>query len=61
LSNAAHSIEQRGAKWIIAAMDRTGAEQLASMLGVGRSHTSRIIQTFKSEGIRDAARLHCGA
>ncbi len=56
--NAIHSIEQRTAKWILAAMDRTGDhvlplthEQLAGMLGVGRSYTSRVIQTFKAEGI----------
>jgi CRP-like cAMP-binding protein len=56
--NAIHSIEQRTAKWILAAMERTGNqkvplthEQLATMLGVGRSYTSRVIQTFKAEGI----------
>ena len=56
--NAIHSIEQRTAKWILAAMDRTGDhllplthEQLAGMLGVGRSYTSRVIQSFKAEGI----------
>jgi Crp-like helix-turn-helix domain len=57
--NAIHSIEQRTAKWIISAMERTdGAhivplthEQLATLLGVGRSYTSRVIQTFKAEGI----------
>jgi hypothetical protein len=61
--NAIHSIEQRTAKWIISAMERTGMdvvplthEQLASMLGVGRSYTSRVIQTFKSEGILETRR-----
>jgi CRP-like cAMP-binding protein len=61
--NAIHSIEQRSAKWIISAMDRTGGdivplthEQLASMLGVGRSYTSRVIQTLKSEGILETRR-----
>lgn len=61
--NAIHSIEQRTAKWIIAAMERTGTdvvplthEQLASMLGVGRSYTSRVIQVFKSEGILETRR-----
>ena len=61
--NAIHSIEQRTAKWIISATDRTGAdvvplthEQLASMLGVGRSYTSRVIQTFKAEGILETRR-----
>ncbi len=61
--NALHSIEQRTAKWILAAMDRTGDhllplthEQLAGMLGVGRSYTSRVIQTFKAEGILETRR-----
>jgi Crp-like helix-turn-helix domain len=56
--NAIHSIEQRSAKWIISTMERTGEhvlpltqDQLAGMLGVGRSYTNRIIQTFKAEGI----------
>jgi len=57
--NAIHSIEQRTAKWIISAMERTDGEevvpltheQLATLLGVGRSYTSRVIQTFKAEGI----------
>lgn len=61
--NAIHSIEQRTAKWILSAMDRTGTEvvpltheQLASMLGVGRSYTSRVIQTFKCDGILETRR-----
>ncbi len=61
--NAIHSIEQRTAKWIISAMDRTGDhrvpmthEQLSTMLGVGRSYTSRVIQTFKAEGILETRR-----
>lgn len=61
--NAIHSIEQRTAKWIVSAMERTGTdavplthEQLASMLGVGRSYTSRVIQSFKSEGILETRR-----
>jgi hypothetical protein len=56
--NAIHSIEQRAAKWILAAMDRTGDgvvplthEQLAAMMGVGRSYTSRVLQAFRQEGI----------
>ena len=31
-------------------------EQLATLLGVGRSYTSRVIQTFKAEGILDTRR-----
>ncbi len=56
--NAAHSIEQRTAKWLMAALDRTGdhdvpltQEQLAAMLGVGRSYISRVVQTLKSRGV----------
>lgn len=61
--NAIHSIEQRTAKWIIAAMERTGSdlvplthEQLSTMLGVGRSYASRVIQTFKQAGILETRR-----
>ncbi|MGJ4940894.1 Crp/Fnr family transcriptional regulator [Bradyrhizobium sp. HKCCYLS1011] len=62
--NAIHSIEQRTAKWIISAMERTDGngtvplthEQLATLLGVGRSYASRVIQTFKAEGILDTRR-----
>lgn len=61
--NAIHSIEQRAAKWIVAAMERTGSssirlthDQLANMLGVGRSYTSRMIQSLKSEGVLKTGR-----
>ena len=62
--NAIHSIEQRTAKWIISAMERTDDEdmlpltheQLATLLGVGRSYVSRVIQTFKAEGILQTRR-----
>lgn len=53
--NAIHSIEQRAAKWILAAADRTGAttvpmthEELSQMLGVGRGYTSRVLNGFRS-------------
>jgi CRP-like cAMP-binding protein len=56
--NAAHSIEQRTARWLLAALERTGSQnirvtqdQLASVLGVGRSYISRIVQVFKAQGI----------
>ncbi len=65
--NAAHSIEQRTAKWLLAAMDRTGAtdvaltqEQLASMLGVGRSYLSRVIQDLKSKEVIETRRGRIG-
>jgi DNA-binding transcriptional regulator YhcF (GntR family) len=62
--NAVHSIEQRTAKWIISAMERTDGndvvplthEQLATLLGVGRSYASRVIQAFKAEGIVETRR-----
>jgi hypothetical protein len=62
--NATHSIEQRTAKWIISAMERTDGdnavplthEQLATLLGVGRSYTSRVIQAFKAESVLETRR-----
>jgi hypothetical protein len=62
--NAIHSIEQRTAKWIVSAMERTDGdatvplthEQLATLLGVGRSYTSRVMQTFKAEGVLETRR-----
>jgi hypothetical protein len=61
--NAIHSIEQRTAKWILSARERTGDdlvplthEQLSTMLGVGRSYASRVIQTFKAEGTLETRR-----
>src|SRR5579863_5248229 len=63
--NAIHSIEQRTAKWIISAMERNDDgsnivplthEQLATLLGVGRSYASRVILTFKAEGLVETRR-----
>ncbi|HEY8950309.1 MAG TPA: Crp/Fnr family transcriptional regulator [Rhizomicrobium sp.] len=61
--NAIHSIERRAAKWILSAMERTGDhlvplthEELAGMLGVGRSYTSRVLQTFRQEGLLETRR-----
>jgi hypothetical protein len=61
--NAIHTIEQRTAKWIISAMERTDSdlvplthEQLATMLGVGRSYASRVVQTFKADHILETRR-----
>lgn len=61
--NATHSIEQRAAKWIVSAMERTGdsivpltQEQLAAMLGVGRSYASRVLQNFRREGVVETRR-----
>ena len=62
--NAAHSIGQRTAKWLLAAMERTGAtdvvltqEQLAAMLGVGRSYLSRIVQDLKTRRVIETRRV----
>jgi CRP-like cAMP-binding protein len=56
--NAAHSIEQRAAKWILAAMERTGEseipltqEQFAEMLGVGRTYVSRVMRALRDRGL----------
>jgi CRP-like cAMP-binding protein len=56
--NAAHSIEQRAAKWIVSVHEHIGEaeiplthEQLAGMLGVSRSYASRVIQMFKARRI----------
>jgi hypothetical protein len=61
--NAIHSIEQRAAKWMVAAIERTGNdvvpfthEELAAMLGAGRSHTTRVLQDFKSRGLIETRR-----
>lgn len=61
--NAAHSIEQRAAKWIIDLIEHTGTEQVlltheqfAAILGVGRSYASRVLQRLKAEGIVDTGR-----
>jgi CRP-like cAMP-binding protein len=56
--NAAHKLERRAAKWLVASFERTGTEhitmtqeQFASLLGVGRSYASRQIQRFKADGL----------
>ena len=61
--NAAHSIEQRAAKWILTTMGRTqrdvvplSHEQLSTMLGVGRSYTTRVLRKFVADGVLKTAR-----
>lgn len=56
--NAIHAIEQRTAKWILAAAEHGGRDEvwmtqdrLSAMLGVGRSYVSRVIRRYKEEGI----------
>jgi hypothetical protein len=61
--NAVHTIEQRTVKWLLAAIDRTGdhdvpltQEQLAGMMGVGRSYVSRVIQSLKRRKLLETRR-----
>ncbi|MCB4767494.1 Crp/Fnr family transcriptional regulator [Ancylobacter sp. Lp-2] len=61
--NAAHSIEQRTAKWLIGAMERSGdanvrltQEQLAAMLAVGRSYVGRVLHVLRAAGAVDTRR-----
>jgi len=61
--NAVHSIEQRAAKWLISAMERTSdarvsltQQQVADMLGVGRSYVSRVIQSLKARNLIETHR-----
>lgn len=55
--NAVHTVEQRAAKWLLAAMDRTGdrsiamtQDQLGSLLGVGRTYASRVVGRLVKAG-----------
>jgi hypothetical protein len=56
--NATHTISQRAAKWLIAASNRTRGsefemtqEQLAEMLGVGRTFVTRVVGRLREEGM----------
>jgi len=55
--NATHTISQRTAKWLLAAVARTDGlefemtqEQLAEMLGVGRTFVTRVVKRLRDEG-----------
>ena len=61
--NATHTISQRTAKWLLAASARTERndfelthEQLAMMLGVGRTFVTRTLKTFKDAGVLETHR-----
>jgi hypothetical protein len=61
--NAAHTIAQRTAKWLLAAMSRTrGPEfamthvQLAEMLGVGRAFVTRVVAKLREAGTIETRR-----
>lgn len=54
--NATHTISQRAAKWLLAAASRTQKqeielthEQLAEMLGVGRTFVTRVVSRLREE------------
>lgn len=56
--NATHTISQRTAKWLLAAAARTEGqefkltqEQLAEMLGVGRTFVTRTVKAFRDKGV----------
>jgi CRP-like cAMP-binding protein len=56
--NAAHGIEQRAARWLIASQERSRSsrvqltqEQLGGLLGVGRSYVARILARLRAEGM----------
>jgi hypothetical protein len=56
--NATHTIVQRTAKWLLAGVARTGKpefemtqEQLAEMLGVGRTFVTRVVSQLRDENV----------
>src|SRR5690606_5871220 len=56
--NATHTIAQRTAKWLLAAVSRTAGmefsmtqDQLAQMLGVGRTFVTRTVRNFRDLGV----------
>ncbi|MCJ2188873.1 Crp/Fnr family transcriptional regulator [Novosphingobium beihaiensis] len=61
--NAVHPLGQRAAKWLSAAVERTGTQeititqdQLASFLGVGRSYVSRMLQRLRAQKLIETRR-----
>ncbi|WP_206244850.1 Crp/Fnr family transcriptional regulator [Novosphingobium terrae] len=61
--NATHTIAQRTAKWLLAAIARTGdcqfemtQEQLAEMLGVGRTFVTRVVSRLRQDGTIETRR-----
>ena len=55
--NAAHSVEQRAAKWLTSVVELTGSdkvsfrqEQLALMFGVGRTYVTRVMARLAEAG-----------
>jgi hypothetical protein len=61
--NATHTIVQRTAKWLLAGLARTGSaefemtqDQLAQMLGVGRTYVVRVVGQLRDEGVLETRR-----
>ena len=60
--NAFHSIEQRAARWLLHAQDRTGdrieltQQALSDLLGVQRTTVNAVIQELDGEGLVSAGR-----
>jgi CRP-like cAMP-binding protein len=61
--NATHTIKQRTAKLLLAALARTGQrdlavtqDQLADMLGVGRSFVTRVVGEMRTQGVVETRR-----
>jgi biotin operon repressor len=61
--NATHTITQRTAKWLLAAVGRTHSnefkmtqEQLAEVLGVGRTFVTRVVSRLRQEGTIETRR-----
>jgi CRP-like cAMP-binding protein len=61
--NATHTIVERCAKWLLAALARTGSsefemtqDQMAEMLGVGRSYVARVVGQLRDEGVLETRR-----
>jgi CRP-like cAMP-binding protein len=56
--NATHTITQRTAKWLLAAVHQTNGrefemtqEQLAELLGVGRTFVTRVVRDFRDKNV----------
>lgn len=61
--NATHTIEERAARWLTLALDRTETatipltqDQLSSMLGVGRAYVSRVMGVLQRDGLLTTVR-----
>jgi Crp-like helix-turn-helix domain len=61
--NATHTILQRTAKWLLAGLARTSRhelemtqDQLAEMLGVGRTYVARVVGQLREEGVLETRR-----